>query len=95
MMRAANLIYIADDSMNSRLWALPGIAPLQGLLENIKGSSLSLERARLQAAPWTGFKDLGHGYEAVPVPHSNAENFSASHSPTLIKSRKHRLQPLR
>jgi hypothetical protein len=27
----------------------------------------SLERARLQAAPYIVFEDLGHGWEAVPV----------------------------
>ncbi|HXM19773.1 MAG TPA: hypothetical protein VN948_00735, partial [Terriglobales bacterium] len=41
-------------------------------------SGWSLEGARLQAAPYIVFKDLRHGWEAVPFQNSNAESFSAS-----------------
>ena len=39
---------------------------------------LHLERARLQAAPHIVFKDLRHGYEAVPFQNSHTASFSAS-----------------
>ncbi|HXM22412.1 MAG TPA: hypothetical protein VN948_14245, partial [Terriglobales bacterium] len=47
------------------------------LAENAEISGWSLEGARLQAAPYIVFKDLRHGWEAVPFQNSNAESFSA------------------
>jgi hypothetical protein len=46
--------------------------------KNAEISGWSLEGARLQAAPYIVFKDLRHGWEAVPFQNSNAESFSAS-----------------
>src|ERR1700674_291788 len=48
------------------------------LAETAEISGWSLEGARLQAAPYIVFKDLRHGWEAVPFQNSNAESFSAS-----------------
>jgi len=48
------------------------------LRKNAEISGWSLEGARLQAAPYIVFKDLRHGWEAVPFQNSNAESFSAT-----------------
>jgi len=40
----------------------------------------SFEGARLQAAPYIVFKDLRHGWEAVPFQNSNADSFPATSS---------------
>jgi hypothetical protein len=45
------------------------------LRKNLEISGWSLEGARLQAAPYIVFKDLRHGWEAVPFQNSNARSF--------------------
>jgi hypothetical protein len=40
-------------------------------------SGWSLEGARLQAAPYIVFKELWHGWKAVPFQNSNAESSQA------------------
>jgi hypothetical protein len=48
------------------------------LAEKHRNQRLGLERARLQAAPYIVFKNLRHGWEAVPLQEFNAQDFSAS-----------------
>jgi hypothetical protein len=40
-----------------------------------KAAAWRLERARLRAEPCIDFKDLRHGWEAVPFQKSNAKSF--------------------
>jgi hypothetical protein len=47
--------------------------------KNVEMSGWALKRARLQAEPYIDFKDLRHGWEAVPFQKSNAKSFSASY----------------
>jgi hypothetical protein len=56
------------------------------LLKNVEISGVSFEGARLQAAPYIVFKDLRHGWEAVPFQNSNAESFSATFSSRAVKT---------
>jgi hypothetical protein len=46
--------------------------------ENLRFGDWILEGARLSAPPYSIFKDLRHGWEAVPLQNSDAERFSAS-----------------
>jgi hypothetical protein len=48
------------------------------LLKNIEISGWNFEGARLRAAPYIVFKDLRHGWEAVPFQNSNAKSFFAT-----------------
>jgi len=57
-----------------------GRARRQTLLKNVERSGPSFEGARLQAAPYIVFKDLRHGWEAMPFQKSNAKSFSATSS---------------
>jgi hypothetical protein len=45
---------------------------------------VGLERARLQAAPYIVFKNLQHGWEAVPLQEFNAQDFPQAGKPSEI-----------
>jgi hypothetical protein len=45
---------------------------------------VGLERTRLQAAPYIVFKNLRHGWEAVPLQEFNAQGFPQAVKPSEI-----------
>ncbi len=49
---------------------------LNSLRKNVEISGWGPERARLRAEPYIDFKDLRHGWEAVPFQKSNAKSFA-------------------
>jgi hypothetical protein len=48
---------------------------LNSLRKNVEICGWGLEKARLRAEPYIDFKDLRHGWEAVPFQKSNAKSF--------------------